>query len=415
MVHFAKALGSFPFPRPNPIARPFVVSALPAFLFLCLFPLTTVIVGAPVGEAPVEITVKGQAGYPLALQGLQGPAGSSASKTLDSALRRSGRFRLNPTPSGSFVVSGSAHQDRIDGQLRAPGGSIIFSRTYRSGDPRRDLHQFADDIVFAVTGMPGIASSQIVFVSTKTGKKEIYLCDYDGGNVRQVTHDASISVSPSISPDRSQIVYTSYRSGYPDVYIVNLRNGARSRIIKSPGTNSGAAFAPSGDRIALTMSFSGNPELYVTNTRGSGARRLTRTRAVDASPSWFSDSQRLVFVSNQSGNPQIYQISANGGKASHLAVGYGYCTAPSISPDGNRLAFAARISGRMEVASHEFGTRHTATLTSGGDAENPSWAPDSRHLVYTKNGDLYVHDVDTGEATRILSGMGRISEPNWSR
>ena len=37
-------------------------------------------------------------------------------------------------------------------------------------------------------GLPGIAQTQIAYVSAKSGNKEIWVMDYDGANQHQVTH-----------------------------------------------------------------------------------------------------------------------------------------------------------------------------------------------------------------------------------
>jgi len=42
--------------------------------------------------------------------------------------------------------------------------------------------------------------SKLAFVGTATGNKEIYLCDYDGYNLKQVTRDKSIALMPRWSP-----------------------------------------------------------------------------------------------------------------------------------------------------------------------------------------------------------------------
>src|SRR5581483_1104706 len=62
-------------------------------------------------------------------------------------------------------------------------------------------HRFADEIIFRLGGgIPGIAESKIYFVSNRSGHKEIWSMDYDGSNQHQVTHNASIALSPHVSP-----------------------------------------------------------------------------------------------------------------------------------------------------------------------------------------------------------------------
>ncbi len=409
---FCNPKGPFrPASLPRLIPRPPAIRLFPALLALAI-PFAG---PRPAPAQAPEITIEGQSGVPIAIVPIRGNGGEQISRTLQSDLTNSGVFRFASSGRGAFVAEGGVTGSALNGRLLDPTGRPVLTRTYRTGNPVTDAHLYADDIVLTVTGKPGIASSRIVFVSNRSGHKELYLCEYDGSNVRQITRDNAISASPSISPDASKIAYTSYRSGYPDIYVIDLRSGSRNRIISSPGTNSGAAISPNGNKIALTMSFAGNPELYVTSMRGGGARRLTFSRNVEASPSWFPDGDRILFTSDQSGSPQIYESTAAGRGLSLIKTGYGFCTEPSVAPDGTKMAFNARISGSMVVGVYEFRTGAAKVISSGGSAEDPCWGADSRHLIYSKNGSLYRHDTTTGNTAVVLSGMGRISEPSWSR
>ena len=50
-----------------------------------------------------------------------------------------------------------------------------------------------------------------------------------------------------------------------------------------------------------------------------------------------------------------------------------------------------------------------------GSGENPVWGPDSRHLIFTEGGALYMMDAVSGRRNKILDGLGKITEPTWSR
>ncbi len=197
--------------------------------------------------------------------------------------------------------------------------------------------------------------------------------------------------------------------------MVNLATGARDRVIKFPGTNTGAAFSPDGGRLALSCSRDGNPELYTADIGGGGARRLTHTPSVESSPTWSPDGSEIIYVvSDAGGAPQLYRIGADGGTGRHIATGYGYCTEPNWSPDGKRVAFNVREGGGFAVAVHGLRRRHGARGRLG-DAERPAWGADSRHLLYSDGGAVVILDVPTGKKTRVASGVGKVSEPTWSR
>lgn len=341
-----------------------------------------------------------------------GGTGGSAAKLVRQALERSGRFEISSTR-GQWLVRASSSAGRIDGALVATNGSVVFNNHYDSSDMRDNAYAFADDIVDAITGERGIALSRIAFVSNKTGFKEIYICDPDGQRVQQITRDRSINVSPSLGPGALLLSYTSYMNGFPDVYVTNLRDGERERIISAPGTNSGAAFSYDGTRIALTMTHEGDPEIYLTTVTGSRSKRLTESRSAEFSPSWAPDGERLVFCSDATGSPQLYIAPRRGGDPERLATGISKCTDPDWSADGRFIAFTAWSGAERSIAVYEMETGRTRILMAG--AADPCWAPDARHLAAVQSGDLIMLDVSTGAKERIVSGMGRISEPSWSR
>jgi TolB protein len=103
--------------------------------------------------------------------------------------------------------------------------------------------------------------------------KEIFVMDYDGYNVRRLTHNNSINVSPSWSPDGGKLLFTSYVSGNPDLYLAGLDGGEVMRLSGWPGLNLGGRWSGAADRIALTLTKDGNPEIY-TAYRALGDRRL---------------------------------------------------------------------------------------------------------------------------------------------
>ncbi len=364
-----------------------------AFLGLATAPL------ADAAEVPT-ITISKSDKLSISVTGL--PADQA--KILQNDLALSGYFKITPPGAAGFLVS------RL-GAVADHGGKVILQKAY-DGTGRGPVHAFADDIVETLTGNRGIAHTRVAFVATQTGKKEIYLADADGAGVTQLTRDANISVAPSLSPDGRSLVYTGYKSGYPDVYEIVLGSGARNRIIKFPGTNSGAAYSPDGGKLALTLSKDGNPELYVTSAGGGGARRLTHTPGVESSPTWSPDGNELIYSSDDRGTPQLYRISASGGGAQLLSTGHGYNTEPNWSPDGKKIAFNVRDGGGFGVAILELGSGQTRLV---GEGQDPAWGADSRHLIFASGGALILLDAQTGQKTTLVSGLGEISEPTWSR
>ena len=359
-------------------------------------------------EAPV-VTISKSNLVPIAVSPISGADGAAVTKTLATDLALSGYFSISPASTAGFVVSGVSSGGSLEGKVVDHDGKTVIANTY-NGTAAGKAHAFADDIIHTLTGNPGFASGKIAFAATRTGHKEIYVADYDGSNVQRLTSDNSINVHPSLSPDGRRLAYTGYKSGYADIYEIDLASGARNRIVKYPGTNSGAAYAPDNHRIACTLSKDGNPELYVIS--GGSARRLTRTPGVESSPTWSPNGDEIIYSYDGSGAPQLYRISANGGAGQMISTGHGYCTEPSWSPDGSKIAFNVREGGVFEIAILDLQGGSTHVVAAG---ENPAWGPDSRHLIFSEGGDLYLLDAQTGKKSKVLDGLGKITEPSWSR
>ena len=372
--------------------------------------LVVLLVASPALAQEATITVKKSDAINIALKPFAGGDGAMAGKIVANDLDLAGAFSIGLPERATYSVGGTAAGGSLQGSVTDIRGSVVLQKTY-SGNIRECAHQFSDDIVETLTGTKGIATSKIAFVSNRSGAKEIYVADYDGANAVQITRDGAISVAPAISPDARRVAYTGYQSGYADIYLIDLANGARSRILKFPGTNSGASFSPEGGRIACTLSRDGNPELYIASANGGGANRLTRTRGVESSPSWSPNGSEIVFSSDDRGGPQLFRISAAGGAPRLISTGYSYCTEPSWSPDGTKVAFTARQGG-FNIALVDLGSGTTRILAQGQD---PAFGPNSRHIIYSDGSSLVLLDTLKGRRTPIVTGLGKVSEPSWSR
>jgi TolB protein len=304
-------------------------------------------------------------------------------------------------------------------------GTPMFSKEFSAPERwRRALaHRFADEIVEALTGNRGIATSQIAFTGvTQPGGdtvKEIYIMDYDGHEEKAVTQHGSISILPRMSPDGNSIAYLSYKDRYPFLYVLSLRTGKSRPLSKEVGMNVSPAWSPDGGRIAMALSRDANAEIYLINADGSGRERLTNDRALDTSPCFSPDGSRIAFVSDRQGNPQIFVMSVNGGAADRLSFQGGSSYSPAWSPDGRMIAYVAEKPGdglEIYVMDADGGNARRLTQSSGSN-ESPSWSADSRHVVFastrTGRSELWSVTVETGKQQRIPNVSVPAQGPSW--
>ncbi len=314
--------------------------------------------------------------------------------------------------------------------VRNPSAPIALQKIYRGGatdaDARRLAHQFADDIVSRLSGgLPGIAQTQIAYVSTKGGNKEIWAMDYDGGNQHQLTHLKSVALTPRWSPDATRIAFTCFvafrGTTSPQICIFSA---ASDRLISFPhykGTNSSPAWSPDGAQIAFMSSQLGDPQLFVADADGSHLHRITFAAGVSTSPAWNPKTgKQIIFVSDRAGEPVLYLANADGTDVQKLEMpDMGYVVDPAWSPNGQLVAFSwRRPSGNFDIYVMDIVGRQLVELTrDAGRNERPSWAPDGRHIVFesTRTGTRQIWSMlADGSEPRQLTYSGQNESPNWS-
>ena len=297
---------------------------------------------------------------------------------------------------------------------------LLVGKIYKGliKDQRKIVRRFCSEIIFILTGNKGVFNSEIAFVSKSSGNKEIYICEFDGYNPRQVTHTKSITLSPAWSYDGKWLAYTSYAKGNPDLYIKHLRQ-KRGAVISKKGINITPAWVPNKFELAATLSFSGDPEIYLLTGTGKVINRLTKKRGIDLSPTWSPDGKHMAFVSKRSGTPQIYIKNIASGAVRRLTFQGRYNTQPSWSPKGDKVSYAGMENGRNNIFLIGIDGQGLIQLThDNGDNEAPSWSPDGSLIVFssTREGPsrIYIMTAYGTDQRRLLVLRGEQTQPDWS-
>ncbi len=297
---------------------------------------------------------------------------------------------------------------------------LLLGKRYKGAlaDQRRIIRRFCSEVIYKLTGHRGIFGSKIAFVSTTSGNKEIYTCDFDGYRPHKFTNNRSINLTPMWSSDGKWIAYTSYAKGNPDLYIKNVRE-KRGTVVARKGINISPCWVPGRFELSATLSFTGDQEIYLLTGRGKIIKKLTNNRGIDVSASWSPDGKKMAFVSKRSGTPQIYIKDIVTGRVRRLTYEGKHNTQPNWSPKGDRIAYTAIADGEINIRVIGVDGNGLIQLTEGqGDNESPSWSPDGSLIVFSTNREgpsrLYVMTSYGTDQRRLLEMPGEQSEPNWS-
>ncbi|MCF6311747.1 MAG: LpqB family beta-propeller domain-containing protein [Verrucomicrobiales bacterium] len=330
-------------------------------------------------------------------------------------IKSSGFFYLAKPQPGAYVVKGRFTKDGLEGLLLHPDGHEIFKRVYASKGLQADVRQLADDITLAAAGRPGISTSQIAFVSKRSGKPDIYIADYDGKNIRQITRDGLPKRHPYLSPNGRFLCFTGMARQGAGIYKIDLASNQRTLIATGHGDASErAVVSPDGKSLALVLAAGGNSDIYISKNSGKSQRRLISSSIAELQPSWSADGRSLVYTAVMApGATQLFVVNAKTGKKpTPLAINLPNPTQATWSPDGRRIAFVSGTGSNTQIAIHHLRDRSNRVLTTG---QSPAWGADSKHLIYVDRGSLYRIDVDSGKKQKLISGGSAVYDPSWTR
>jgi TolB protein len=321
-----------------------------------------------------------------------------------------------PTASGAnfdLTFTGvSGTQVRVD---VSKGAAAVMSQTLGGTSQANALYRAADAAVRATSGLNGFFASRLAFISNRTGADEIYVGDLFLQNVEQVTSQRASVLTPRWSPDGTRLLYTSFKNKVPDIFQIDLAQRRWQSFASFNGTNMGARFSPDGSRVVMVLSANdrggAQPEIFVSTAQGRSPARLTRSRADDAkaSPCFSPDGSRIVFAMKP--GPQLYVMPASGGAPSRLTSPSfnNYCAEPDWSPAApDKIALTVLAGRNFQIGVWDLagGQGRIASKVSG-DAIEPCWLADGRHVVFTfrtpGSRKLGILDTETGRHTIISS------------
>jgi len=393
----------------------------------------------------VDVSGVGTTQVPIAVVTFKGeesaPQKTSAIVLAD--LERSGQFRSVTLPgvimdeltrpefpqlrqkNADALLSGSASR-LADGryEIRAKLWDVVsgqergdYRETVAAADLRLSAHKLADWVYEKLTGDKGVFATRIAYITKTAGKFSLWIADADGENAQSALTSSEPIISPAWSPKGNQLAYVSFESRKPVIYVHELATGKRKIMANFKGSNSAPTWAPDGRSLLATLSRDGGSQLYQIDVASGDAKRLTQSAGIDTEPTFMPDGSAIYFVSDRGGSPQIYRTPAMGGPVERVTFGGSYNISPALSPDGRWLTYISRVGGQFKVQVLNLSTGQANAITETTADERPSFAPNSKLIVYAtvlQGREALMTTTLDGKIKARLSGQsGDIREPAW--
>lgn len=234
---------------------------------------------------------------------------------------------------------------------------------------------------------------------------QLWICDRDGANQRQLTTAGDMNGGGRWSPDGARIAFVSDRVKKAGVFVMSLAGGEAREVTRHAQGISGLAWSPDGTQIAYTTLYDpANPDEAEQDKDAPPPVRVTRR--ID----YKQDGRGYLADKRQ----QVWVVDVESGERRKLTNTPHDHGSPQWSPDGARLlAQQSLMNGmhsRLAVIDVESGSVEYIT-PEDGNVSTWAWSPDGSRVLYTGDtamtwqSDLFVYDVASGETRRLTDDL----------
>ena len=168
---------------------------------------------------------------------------------------------------------------------------------------------------------------------------EIYCCDLDGSNIKQLTNTKYQKFGMLWSPINSEIVFTeidNIQGTYENIYRINIETENLDTLITEYDSPRASDWSKDGTYLL----FSGNhAEVFKLNLITNEILQLTNANMRDEWAVFSPDGLKILFNSDRENITQVYMMNSDGSnqhKVSKYPNGSGY---PQWSPDGTSISY----------------------------------------------------------------------------
>ena len=259
-------------------------------------------------------------------------------------------------------------QTKIAFKAQAPtGNGEIYVSDFDGHNYQAVTHDNA--IVAAPAWVPGRLA--VYYTSYQPGNPDIFYHNLSTGQRRIIARFSGLNTSAAVSPDGSRLAMILSRSGSPNVWVCNADGTDFKQLTSSPEDESSPCWSPDGQWICFATKMHERRVLAKVPAGGGAVQRIPTSGVSNPTdPDWSPDGKWIAFTS-QMGDFNICVVPAGGGSATVLVPGQH----PSWSPNSRTLVLNRDARGRQSLSVLDVMTKQVKDIgrISGNDSQ-PAWA-----------------------------------------
>lgn len=256
---------------------------------------------------------------------------------------------------------------------------------------------------------------------------QICIINADGTGYRRLTTDDTRQhYYPSLSPDGQSVVFAAFReSNVYEIYEMNIASGVVKQLTNRIGNLNAPEISPDGSTIVFKRARpnSEDNQLYLMERSGTNPENIPGISGWD--PTWSPDGKNILYASDRDGTIQLYTILTNGKNRQRITDLPAIRGRSDWSADGKFIVTYSGEAWQREVfLMNADGSNSRILSPAGGNAQGPSFSPDSQWVAFTAYYDhpaddhgceIYIVRVDGTDLRRLTSNDYCDYQPRWGR
>ncbi|MCD6192602.1 MAG: peptidase S41 [Candidatus Aminicenantes bacterium] len=226
-------------------------------------------------------------------------------------------------------------------------------------------------------------------------------------------HDTKMMAQPTITQGKIAFVYAN------DLWICDWQGHNVRRLTSHPGIESVPVFSPDGRWVAFSGEYDGNVDVYLVPAEGGLPRRLTWHPGADIVRGFTPDGQKVIFISTRNSftraHNKLFAVPLSGGMPEELPLPYVFKA--TFSPDGQKIAYVPLREAFHQWKHYRGGTVSTIWIIRLSDLSvekipqpegrcndtDPMWVGDKIYFRSDRAGEfnLFVYETTTGKITQL--------------